>query len=224
MNQERKEQLLTLWVDDQLSAADRIEWDAALHADPALKREAEAAREISNLMQSGIPGSQEPPFPEFFNSQIQKRIREDADPRSISTSPAGNAFSLDGILSWMRSPLTLAASAVVLIAFIATNLMRSASPTVSSDDHTIVQAVFAPNSAIAVTSSYDEAALAHVILLDGLAAIPENVDVTGKTIASWQPSPKFSDAQFFDEQGHLVYILQPTPRGLPQVIPIRDEI
>ena len=222
MNQERKEQLITLFVDGRLSDDEKAEWEKAVAEDPSLREQAEAASEIANLMRSEIPASQEPPYPEFFNSQVLKRIRDEAADPSAPEADAPSPFSLDGVLSWIRSPLTLAAAAVIVLSFVVKNLLAPPGTVIS--DRTIVQAVYAPDAGVEVSTTFDEGASACVILLDGLAAIPEDVEVSGKTVAYWEPVPDFGKARFFDEEGRLVYLLYPTPAGLPNVVPVLEDI
>ncbi|MEM9480699.1 MAG: hypothetical protein AAGA58_13680 [Verrucomicrobiota bacterium] len=224
MNQERKEQLVTLWIDDQLSDAERAEWDAAVASDPSMLEEAKAAKNTMSMLKSEIPATQEPPYADFFNSQIQKRIREENSANLQNNPGTAATFSLDGILNWLRSPLTLASAAAVAIALFVNGFgPGDADAPVLASNHTVVETVFTPDSAINVTSKFDEYADAHVILLDGIDAIPEDVEIRGKSVASWAPATKFGPARFFDADGKLAYVLHPTPTGLPHFLPfVRD--
>ncbi|MEM0896785.1 MAG: hypothetical protein AAGJ79_07845 [Verrucomicrobiota bacterium] len=225
MNQERKEQLVTLWIDDQLSNDERVEWDAAIAGDPTLLEEATAAKDAMKMLKAEIPASKEPPYADFFNSQIQKRIHEEDSAASQRSTEPVATFSLDGILNWLRSPLTLASAAAVAIALFVNGVGRGGDvePTLASN-HTVVQAVFTPDSAINVTSKFDDYADAHVILLDGIDAVPEDFEISGKTVASWAPATKFGPARFFDASGRLAYVLHPTPAGLPHFLPFARDI
>lgn len=74
MKTERLEELIVKWVDHSLTGAEKAEFDAALEVEPSLQGEVQKMLEIKSLLETEIPSSVEPPYPDFFNSQLMRKI------------------------------------------------------------------------------------------------------------------------------------------------------
>lgn len=85
------EELFSKWIDDCLTPDEQVIVDAALAEDPSLIEEVESARGLGDLMKSEFPASQEPMYPDFFNSQILNKVaqidREGAAKTAEKSSP-----------------------------------------------------------------------------------------------------------------------------------------
>ena len=74
MNKEKIEELMVKWVDHRLTEAESVELDKMLLENPSLKDEIQKMVQVKNLIQTEVPASVEPPYPDFFNSQVMRKI------------------------------------------------------------------------------------------------------------------------------------------------------
>lgn len=208
----RDEELITRWIDGELDPAEMAELRELLEREPGLAERAKVeAAELGETLRRELPSSLEPPYPDFFNSQIGKRIREGAAPPAAA-SPAGEPFS---VWSWLKSPFTLGAAAAACLAFV---FARGGGGAGDSPLPPIT--AYAPDPMVTVAKAeFDEDAGATVILLTGLPRIPDSVEVTGRTIATHVPSGPRGFGRFYTEDRQLAYIMEADADGAPNIIP-----
>ena len=179
MDQNRKEELLTLWMDDGLSPEERRELEPYLAKHSELEGEREEYLRLRDELRSVLPAHVEPPYPEFFNTHLMRQIREE---ESRAAAPAGG--SAPGVWNWMRLWLVPAAAAAVVAAFLAGKQMGGSSDgplaAVPAAEST---AVYSSIASVDVRTWEDHDVGVTVIVLDGLAEIPSSVDLL-KTTAS----------------------------------------
>ena len=205
----RKEELITRWIDGELNAETRAEFDELMKGDPdfcaRVRQEAEA---MGNAMRAEIPADVEPPYPDFFNSQIQKRIRQDNQP--VAVRPSAGGFS---VLWWLRSPLTWGVAALFMI------LLFSRSGERVGGAGSYVVSTYAPDPKVKVErAEYDDDAEATVIMLTGLEPIPDDVEVKGRDITAYEPSGSRGGGIFYAGQAQLAYVMERDIGGVPEIL------
>ena len=72
MKKEQTEELFVKWVDGCLNEEEQLQLDELFAAHPELEAELTGARKTSELLKSEVPGSVDPPYPDFFNNQLIK--------------------------------------------------------------------------------------------------------------------------------------------------------
>jgi len=177
----RTEAQLTRWIDNAPGAIPPENMDP--REATRLRADAEA---VAALLRQHVPTSVEPPYPEFFNSQILKHVR-DSQPAGASARSDGSARSwLQQTLGWLTGHrgLALAATAgLVALALTATQWERGR-PTAGG---TRVVSVFSPepNATARIQESASHGAV--IISIDGLEAFPDDRAVVGQLIHEPRP-------------------------------------
>lgn len=166
MNMTPDETMLALWLDDELEGKQQAAMDAWALTQPGQLAAREELREFRATLQAAMPASVEPPFPDFFNSRIEKSIRELEAPARVSVAVAAAR-------PWWSSWL-LPASAVAGMVFTfwmgaQTSGLRSSGP----------PSVYTPESGVDAEWFASASADATVIVLEGVDAIPDTLDFSG---------------------------------------------
>jgi hypothetical protein len=162
---------LTRWIDDALTPEARREWEASLR-DPAERERAEAERRsaesLRRLVREHGLGGAELPFPDFFNSQVSKRIRA----AGALPAAAGPAW-----LEWLRRPwMPVAAAGCAAAAVLAYSHLRP------GDSGTRVISVYSPEPNAVATAVMAEDAGAVIIDVQGLESFPSD-----RVVVGWRP-------------------------------------
>ena len=147
MDLEDRQKQLTRWIDGELEGDELSEFEAMVDEDPQLLEAKSEADQLRQLLSTHMP-AREIPNAEFFNHQIQRRIAEPASVPAAGASPAVSAPlpGGGGILSWFRSPFTLASAAAVIALGI---FALSQDPAgVRPADHTSVTSTYTPDRQI----------------------------------------------------------------------------
>ena len=114
MKNDRKEELLTRWMDDGLSDEELRELEPFLAEHPELYEEKTDYARLRQELQAAIPAEVEPPFPDFFNSRLERMVREEGRGASKTDSRRGEGSFNRIWLLWMAP----AATAAVVVAFL----------------------------------------------------------------------------------------------------------
>jgi hypothetical protein len=151
-----------------------------------------AAAAVAALLREHVPLRQEPPYPEFFNTQVLKKIRDEE--MLLERAPATrDAPSWRAVLGqWLRTPWMTGATAAACtaVAIFAINPR----PHDEATSGTRVLTVFSPepNTTTRVMTAADHSAV--VVSVDGLSAFPSDRLVVGShtnepqsLVASHQP-------------------------------------
>ena len=77
MNKEITDELMVKWVDHKLTATEQAELEVILLEDSELAGELSAMRSVKAKIQKEIPASVEPPYPDFFNNQLMRKVMLD---------------------------------------------------------------------------------------------------------------------------------------------------
>jgi len=174
----RQDLELTRWI-DQLPDAPP---PAGMDLSEATRHRA-ATQAVAALLRQHAPTRLEPPYPDFFNTQLLKKIRDEqavAAPRPAA--PAATWFS--SLARWLHNPwLTGGATAALTTAAI---FSLQPAPGSSMATGTRVLTVFSPepNAITRVIPAPDQSAV--IISLDGLEPVPADRQVVGRLSASPQ--------------------------------------
>ena len=170
MNTNPDEATLALWLDDELTGEDLAAVEAWAAGHPEQLAARDDIREWRAAMSAAMPASEEPPFPDFFNSRVLQAIREQTPKAS---APAKRPFSWN---SWM---MPLAACAGMVLAF------WFGKESQAVPDYDVANApraipvepvVYTPESGVEAEWFASSKASATVIVLKGVTAIPDSTD------------------------------------------------
>lgn len=154
------------WIDGDLSP-EEVDALKAASAEEGLSLEEDQAffSQLSQDLKATFPAEQTPPFADFFNSHIQKQIRdldeaETAAPEKSSWLP-----------SWLRLtwavPLAAAALVVLALTQIGERTHRGSQ----------IVSAYTPDDSILAVTSFDDEANAMVVRLEGMERLPAEFDL-----------------------------------------------
>lgn len=173
MNTTPDDVMLALWLDDELEGDEF----ALVEAWAADKPEQLAAREENRRWRKQVaalvPASEEPPYPDFFNSRVRRAITETAQ---VETAARVRKVSWWRTAWWMP---TAAAAGMALTFWLGTRLPQSQSPApvaVTPTAPAVSPALYTPDVQVKADYFSSAKAGATVIVLDGVAAIPDDMD------------------------------------------------
>ncbi len=168
------EELLALWVEDELDGSSAAAVEAWAASQPEWLERREQARQLKPLLQAALPGREDPPYAEFFNARIGREIAREAaalGPASPGETPSS------GFWKWF-----LPATAVAGMALCFWGGTRFG-PTVAADNATAtipaeqMPIVYTPEKGVNAAYFASAPADAMVIVLDGVAAIPDSFEI-----------------------------------------------
>lgn len=183
MNTTPDEELLALWVDDALEGAVAAEVDAWAATRPEWLERREQARQVTPWLRSALPAAEDPPYAEFFNARIAREISHEA---AGAVSP-----SYDGGGRFWRWFLPATAVAGMMLCFWAGTRLAPG-PMVEAPDPVPAPGapapfLYTPEKGVKAAYFDSEQADAMVIVLDGVAAIPDSFELP-ETAAVDDPS------------------------------------
>ena len=168
MNTNPDETRLALWLDDELTGTDLSEMEAWAATRPEQLAAREELRSFRNMMAAHLPASEEPPYPDFFLSRINQGIRD----LQATAAPAKPTAAVPFWKSWV---MPLAACAGMVLAFgigKRSNEAAGALTVVPS----VSPVVYTPEEGVDAEWFASTGAGANVIVLEGVAAIPDSTD------------------------------------------------
>ncbi len=173
MNTNPDETTLALWLDDELVGDELAAVEAWAAARPEQLAAREETRNWRTMISVTVPASQEPPYPEFFNSRVMQGIRESIPLELAPEKPTKRVF-------WNAWWMPLAACAGMAMAFWVGTQTRHTSPV-----HQVAGApraipldpvLYTPEKGVNAEWFASDHASATVIVLNGVAAIPDSTD------------------------------------------------
>ncbi|MCH2065119.1 MAG: hypothetical protein MK194_15495 [Roseibacillus sp.] len=176
MKNDRKEELLTRWMDDGLSDEELRELEPVLAEHPELYGEKEDYARLRQELQAAIPAEVEPPFPDFFNSRLERMVRQESRGASRTDSRRGEgAFNRIWLL-WMAP----AATAAVVVAFLLG--MKSAQPASQGGvvDAAAGSEVYSPLASVSTEVILDRESDSTLLVVEGLAPLADTDLVIGE--------------------------------------------
>jgi anti-sigma factor RsiW len=74
MKKETSEELMVKWMDDELSPAEAEQFAALVKERPDLEEELRGIKEVARKVGASVPASVDPPYGDFFNSQLMRKV------------------------------------------------------------------------------------------------------------------------------------------------------
>ncbi len=175
MNTIPDEAKLALWLDDELEGDDLATFEAWVSSQPQHLVAREEVRQWRALMASAVPASEEPPYPDFFNSRIAQAIREPAP--KIPAAAVRRPF-------WKTLLMPVTACAGMVLAFWVGAKSQKATPEYIVEGAPraipVEPLVYTPENGVeAEWFSSDVSSM--VIVLNGVRAIPDAMDFSAST-------------------------------------------
>ena len=131
---------------------------------------------------ASMPASEEPPYPEFFNSKLKQAIMSDGE-AEVPLSSGAESRSLWQKVRHMMAPAAVAA----MVAFYAGTKMGGSDAAVGSDMVVEDIGVYVPDGGIVAAVSESDDGSTEIIL-DGLTPISDELDiVAGETSPGQSP-------------------------------------
>ena len=176
MNMNPDETKLAGWLDDRLHGEESAAQDAVAGCRPEVLAARDDDRRWRELIGAALPASQEPPYPDFFNQRVARAIRAPAPEPAVV---ARRRFS------WSAWVMPLAACAGMVLAFWLGTQTTAAPPEVvvagAPRAIPVEPFVYTPESGVMAESFSSASASATVIVLNGVAAIPDSTDFSAPT-------------------------------------------
>ena len=201
---------LIRWLDGEMTAAERVAFDARLKDDPELAKEAEEMRALSASLRTHLPAEMKVPHADFFNSQIQMRIAQ-MDMQEARQKPAS---ILESIVALFRQPW-MAAAGVAAVAVAGFFLL---SPASTDTEHSLVLSSYTPGRGVEASTYHDAAADATVLMLDGLDEVPADRKISGISVHRSETEPEVAATTLFDAAGFPLLVISRDAAGHPQFL------
>ncbi len=181
------EEMLALWVEDELQGESAAEVNAWATAQPEWLARREDARQVKALLRrANMPPAEEPPYADFFNSRISREIaREAAIAMPPSLSPVRKERG-----SFFRWFLPATAVAGMALCFWAGTRLVPSTPTPVT--LTAPPVLYTPEKGVNAEYFASASADAAVIVLDGVAAIPDTFELP-ETASTFETPPATAD-------------------------------
>lgn len=164
---------LALWLEDELKGDELAAFEATLAGRDELFAARDEARRWRKMMSSTLPSSVEPPYAEFFNHRVGRSILE------LEMKPAAPGKQTAGY-SWRSWFMPFAACAGMVFAFW---LGAKQTGGVAEIDVTgapraipVDPVLYTPESGVSAEWFASVEASATVIVLNGVDAIPDEMD------------------------------------------------
>lgn len=170
MNMNPDEAMLALWLDDELNGAEKaaVEDWARNHPDQIAARE--EIRQWRTSMAAAIPASEEPPYPDFFNSKVLQAIRDQTPETDVAEKAP---------FSWRSWFMPVAACAGMIVTFwvgTKTSLTPEINVAGAPKAIPVEPVVYTPDTDVNAEWFASAEASAMVIVLNGVTAIPDSTD------------------------------------------------
>jgi hypothetical protein len=194
MNTTPDEALLALWLDDELQGEELARMEAWASGQPEQLAAREEVREWRQSIAAVIPADEEPPYADFFNSRIEKSIREQtaAVERMIETdsAPAKAPFWR----SWFVPATAFAGMALAFWVGTKTHSDMADKPLAKAEEPGISPVYYTPEQGVNAEWVKGAGESATVIVLQGVNAIPDALDFS-ETVSYPNPdAPASADA------------------------------
>lgn len=173
MKQERKEELIVRWMDNELLADERAEMNTLLEAELELGELRASHESIKSELHAAFPPSREVPYGDFFRTKLEQAIRE-SELEGPVKEKAGKSLSWRDALRWWLAPVAVGAMAVAFLAGTRVNSGPNPTRTVVA---TVGPVVYTPEGGVTANFVDAEGSGTSVIVLDGLPPIPDSYDL-----------------------------------------------
>lgn len=194
MNMNPDETKLALWLDDELQGEEFAAFEAWAGSQAQQIAARAEVRRWRELIGTALAAEQEPPYPDFFNRRVVRAIRESTPEPAVVSKRR---------FSWQTLRLPLAACAGMVLAFWLGVKTQSGPPEVDvagvPREIAVEPFVYTPESGVEAERFGSLDAAATVIVLSGVAAIPDATDFS-ETSSRHETQESDSSAELKPEQ------------------------
>lgn len=187
MNTTPDEVLLALWLDDELEGEElaRVESWALTQPDQLAARE--ETRAWKKMMAAALPSAEEPPYPDFFNSRVEREIR------ALQARPEPAApVARPSFWRWLFPATAFAGMALAFwVGTQAHGPARGAVTAKAGQNDAATPVWYTPEQGVNAEWVKGPGTSSTVILLQGVNAIPDTLDFTETALYQF---PKESDS------------------------------
>lgn len=184
MNTPPDDTTLALWLDDELEGEELAQVEAWAADQPEQLAAREEVRRWRRMISESLAAAEEPPAGEFFNERIQHALRE---PATATRTPSPKRASRG---AWNSLWMPLAACAGMVLAFWLGGLIQPQDSPIAGDvpnTDPSTPHLYTPEQGVNAQWISSAEASATVIVLDGVSAIPDEVDFTATALhRSWR--------------------------------------
>lgn len=176
MNQERKEELIVRWMDDDvLSVSEKEELAGVLEAEPELCAMRDEHPRMRDELQAAYHQAGDVPYGDFFQTKLEQAIRN-TERDEVEAVPAKARGAWRDALRWWLAPVAVGAMAVAFLAGTRVGKTPGESRLVVAQEQSR-PLVYTPEGGVTSTIVNADAAGTSVIVLDGLQPIPDSFDL-----------------------------------------------
>jgi hypothetical protein len=172
MNTNPDEVTLALWLEDELSGEELTAMEAWAGGHPDQLAARDQARRWRATMAAAMPGTVEPPYPDFFNNRVMHALRQPSTP--VETTAKKSFFRG----SWWM-PAT-ACVGMALTFWAGKNSQVASTPELDFANAPraipVEPTIYTPETGVKAVWFASTEASATVIVLNGVAAIPDSTD------------------------------------------------
>jgi hypothetical protein len=157
------------WIDGELSP-EEVEALKAASAEEGLSLEEDQAffSQLSEDLKATFPAEQTPPFADFFNSHLQKQIRD------LDEAEAAKPARASWLPKWLQLSWAAPLAAAALVVFTLTQIGIIGEKTHRGSQ---IVSAYTPDESILAVTSFDDDANAMVIRLKGMDRLPAEFDL-----------------------------------------------
>ena len=183
------EEMLALWVDDELTGESAATVSAWAATQPEWLARRVEARQIKQLLRAHLPASEEPPYADFFNSRISREIAREA----VAAAPPAKAKG--GFWRFFLPATAVAGMALCFWAgtrVVPARQAGPAAPVIVATAPEPAPALYIPEQGVTAAYFMSPAAHAEVIVLNGVASLPDSFELPD-TASVEEPAPTTAD-------------------------------
>lgn len=183
MNTKPDDELLARWLEDELQDTDRGRVESWAAGQPGWIEWRAEIRSWKATIRRALPGELEPPAAEFFAARIGRSVREDlaaSGPRAVESPRAS------GPRRWWMPVAAAAGMALCFWAGMQAAATRAAGPGRQAQRlaaSAVAPSVYTPEQGVEARVFESDAAEAMVIVLEGVAAIPDSFEIPDRAAA-----------------------------------------
>lgn len=198
MKKEKTEELIVKWIDGQLNSEEEVQLVGLFQENENLEAELQQMKSVSESVTEKIPASVDPPYCDFFDSQLMRKV----DLEIQSRTPSKIGERLVKSFQWAWAPV--GALALVLSFFAGHRISRPVEVTAAQEQEEgrliqFLPTVYFAGESLEAEVISDSDGDVSAIFVHGLAAIRDDIDFA--TITTGAELPKSyarSEARRFD--------------------------
>jgi hypothetical protein len=190
MNTTPDEVLLALWLDDELEGEELAKVESWALTQPDQLAAREEVRAWRKVISAELPAEVEPPFPDFFNSRIEKSIR---DLPAKEVQPAAPVRESGSFWRWLFPATAFAGMALAFWGGTKATEPSGAATVAGIDQKSVTPAWYSPEQGVNAEWVNGKGASGSVIVLQGVSAIPDSMDFS-ETVSFQKQSDSSSTA------------------------------